>query len=408
MKIYSKILQKVICALFVCLLFNSCVTEEFSEIDQQNGIERVQPEEAFPGIIGNEVEVELFGEPATMAEINKTIVFEGDILIPYENEGDTKLAGLTGRRWTNNTVYYEIQSSLTNQARVTNAIAHWEANTALRFVKRTTQSNYIYFQTSTGCSSYVGMIGGRQVINLAPGCSTGNTIHEIGHAVGIFHEQSRADRDEYVRILFENIITGREGNFRTYIANGQSGEDYTSTLDFGSIMMYGPTFFSKNGSPTITKLDGSTYSIQRTSLSVNDIEGINKMYPSSTSGTVTLKGNNGQYVSSENGVKSMNCNRSAANSWETFTIIDEGGGTVSIRGNNGKYVSSENGTKPINCNRTTPGSWAKFTLVSRGGNKYAIRANINGKYISSENGTKEMTCNRTSIGAWEEFTITGL
>lgn len=33
-------------------------------------------------------------------------------------------------------------------------------------------------------------------------------MHEIMHALGIFHEQSRADRDRFVKVNWENIIKG--------------------------------------------------------------------------------------------------------------------------------------------------------------------------------------------------------
>ncbi|WP_255452846.1 M12 family metallopeptidase, partial [Aquimarina sp. RZ0] len=221
------------------------------------------------------------------------------------------------------------------------------------------------------------------------------------------------DRDRFVRVLFQNIQNGKEHNFQTYVQRGRDGTEYTNTLDFGSIMMYSPKSFSKNGQPTITKLDGSSYRTQRNGLSNADVIGVNKMYPGNnppppTSGkTINLKGNNGQYVSSENGNKPMNCNRSRIGAWEKFTVIDAGGGKIALKGNNGKYVSSEGGNKPINCNRNRIGSLEKFELVSRGGNKYAVK-DKNGKYMSSENGAKAMTWNRTRIGAWEEFIITGL
>ena len=230
--------------------------------------------------------------------LDNKYVYQGDIFLPESNiskspvklvldadeeiSAHNKSVGRTKFFWPDNTVIYDIDPALGNQQRVADAISHWEANTAVKFVRRSSESNYVYFTPGSGCSSYIGMVGGRQPITLADGCTTGNTIHEIGHAVGLWHEQSRADRDQTITVYFDNILSGREHNFYTYEQAGWDGAEYSEGLDLGSIMMYSSYSFSANGQPTITKKDGSTYSVQRSRLSAGDLEGIAVMYPGAT------------------------------------------------------------------------------------------------------------------------------
>ena len=78
---------------------------------------------------------------------------------------------------------------------------------------------------------------------------------------------------------------------------------------------------------------------------------------------ITLKGSDNLYVSSEDGTQAMNCNRTAAQGWEHFTVVDAGNGKVALQ-NSGFYVSSENGTQAITCNRTAIGSWESFDWIA--------------------------------------------
>ncbi|RXG68339.1 hypothetical protein Avbf_06906 [Armadillidium vulgare] len=59
---------------------------------------------------------------------------------------------------------------------------------------------------SEECWSYVGRVTGKQQLHLSDRCMVSGIIqHEMLHALGVFHEQSRPDRDEFVIIHHENI-----------------------------------------------------------------------------------------------------------------------------------------------------------------------------------------------------------
>ena len=124
--------------------------------------------------------------------------------------------------WPNGTVYYTFDTNLpmaiANTVRT--AMNNFEDKTCLRFVKKSSGS-YIKIKAQTDCSSFVGMIGGEQILNLThPRCnSVGVAEHEIGHAIGFWHEQSRPDRDSYVTILNGNIEPGLESQFMKRQAN---------------------------------------------------------------------------------------------------------------------------------------------------------------------------------------------
>ncbi|XP_064182274.1 hatching enzyme 1.2-like isoform X7 [Anguilla rostrata] len=163
-----------------------------------------------------------------------------------------------------------------HKKRIENAMETFNTETCIRFVPRSSQRDFISIESRDGCYSYLGRTGGKQVVSLARyGCVYHGIIqHELNHALGFYHEHTRSDRDEYVRINWENVAPHTIYNFQE-----QDTNNLNTPYDYTSIMHYGRTAFSTNGLDTITPVPNPNQSIgQRRSMSKGDILRINKLY----------------------------------------------------------------------------------------------------------------------------------
>ncbi len=266
------------------------------------------PEAQYSYILGN-----TFGlKKITYAAIDGLAVFEGDIILgtieqmeamkrAVENPepGLERAVGLTGPqfRWPDGVIPFVIDPGMQDRQRVTDAINHFQANTNLRLRARTTEANFVRFQGGNGCSSAVGMRGGSQNITLGTGCDWPRAVHEICHSAGLWHEQSREDRDNFVTIHWTNIQASQRHNFDQHITDG----DDIGPYDYGSLMHYGRRDFASDPArDTITPTPNPNQAIgQRTGLSAGDIIAINALYPRKA--TLGDTSSNGPALATRNG-----------------------------------------------------------------------------------------------------------
>lgn len=211
----------------------------------------------------------------------------GDILLgkvkdktPGKDRGLFKPA--TFRLWESPTMAFHIEKDLPNKMAVEQALEYLETYTVLRFVNLQNQEDGLAFVPGEErCLSYVGRVGGIQPVFLSPECGRNEILHEILHALGFVHEQSRVDRDEFVRILWENIDEPFFNQFDLIPAELTSRYYKGASFDFDytSRMMYHPTAFAKQpGQITIESLTSTPIAPISEGLSQRDIDRINSLF----------------------------------------------------------------------------------------------------------------------------------
>uniref|UniRef100_A0A3P8RPR9 Metalloendopeptidase n=1 Tax=Amphiprion percula TaxID=161767 RepID=A0A3P8RPR9_AMPPE len=172
-------------------------------------------------------------------------------------------------------ISYHFSQSQKNM--ITRAMKAMERRTCIRFKERSREYDFISIENRQGCFSALGRTGGRQVLSLSKqGClHHGIVIHELNHALGFQHEQTRSDRDSYVRINWQYIKPSTAYNFHK-----QNTNNLNTPYDYSSIMHYGRTAFTTQyGKETITPYPNPNVQIgQRQRLSSWDVKRINLLY----------------------------------------------------------------------------------------------------------------------------------
>jgi len=235
------------------------------------------------GVLANQHVLAAENEP-----LNRGDVMMGDMMLTAEQaESFTLRKGVFKKNLWGGSVPFYITTSgdyaldASYAKTIREAVQHWENYTCLTFVEHNSPpaaGSYLKFVKKPGCWSFVGRLTRNgQEVSIGRGCNYLSTaVHEIGHAMGFQHEQTRADRDQYVTIHFENIQDGKEGNFQT-----QTSDPRGVPYDYYSVMHYGTSYFSKNGKDTMVPKDMLAYHLmgqRAVGLSIFDKTLANKMY----------------------------------------------------------------------------------------------------------------------------------
>ncbi|KAM8725700.1 low choriolytic enzyme-like [Acanthopagrus schlegelii] len=232
-------------------------------------------------------------EKSDMEDVSETILrmnngstdflLEGDVVLPKTRNAMKCLSKAYSCLWPksangNVEIPFLLSRKYDDSERrtIVKALKDFETKTCIRFVPRAAQRAYLSIEPRYGCASLLGRTGDKQVLSLQRyGCvSQGIIQHETLHALGFYHEHTRSDRDQYIKINWDNINPYFTFNFKK-----QDTNNLNTPYDYSSIMHYGRTAFGTRRSETIVPIPDPSVAIgNRDALSKTDILRVNRLY----------------------------------------------------------------------------------------------------------------------------------
>ncbi|XP_037532509.1 meprin A subunit beta-like [Nematolebias whitei] len=220
-------------------------------------------------------------------------------------------------------VPYTLDNGLEMNAKgiILRAFDQFRIKSCIDFKAKDSEDYYLSIQNLNWCWSYVGReLTNGQNLSIGVGCDYLAIVeHELLHALGFHHEQSRYDRDAYVKIVVENILKGHEANFERI--SSENSTTHGVPYDYWSVMHYDKDAFSNGNSSTIITTDPEYQNVigQKLGMSFRDVQELNLLY--NCNSTVAFM----FYCGFSNGTMcEMNQRSQNGSLWEVVTQADGG------------------------------------------------------------------------------------